>query len=269
MLIAQISDTHIAGWNKQAYDVAPMAENLEKTVKHINQLKLKADVTIITGDIGNTGKKEEYEQAKSILEKLDMPYFVIPGNHDSRESLFSIFGNFHCFRHHEFIQYSINDYSLRLIGVDSTALSKPGGELCGARLRWLEHQLIQDKEKPTIVFMHHPPLNLGVAESNNDGFIGALELGIILEKHNNIKRILCGHVHLPIFSQWAGTIVSTAPSIGMTLALDLTLKDDSKFTLNTPAYQLHHWTPENNLITHTVTINKKAETYPFEYISAS
>ena len=110
--------------------------------------------------------------------------------------------------------------------------------------------------------MHHPPVRFGVIETDVDGFIGAERLGDILDRHSNIAQILAGHIHLSSFSQWRGVAVSTAPSMGMRLFLDLTL-GRSAFILDAPAYHLHLWTPEHRLITHTVRVLESENLHPF------
>ena len=271
MIIAQISDTHIAGWGKKTYGIAPMVENLSQCIAHINQLNPEPDVVVVTGDITSSGTVEEFEQAASLLNKLNAPCYAIPGNHDNKANFLSAFAGVTCFStnlgndpQQEFINYVINDYDLRLIAMDSTIINKAGGEICAMRASWLNDRLAEDRQKPTIIFMHHPPLKLSVRETDCDGFIGTDRLGKIIEKYANIERILCGHVHLPTFSRWHGTIVSTAPSMGMRLVLDLKMEQPSQFVLEEPAYQLHHWTAENNLITHSISVKTINKNYRFE-----
>lgn len=265
MLIAQITDTHIAGWGKKTFGVAPMAENLARCVAHINRLTPQPDVVLVTGDISNNGLRQELERAASILDNLHAPYYVIPGNHDDRAALASVFGHRACPTESEnFINYVIEGYDIRLITVDSTIPNAPGGELDRSRLSWLEMQLEQDETRPTILFMHHPPVAFGVPETDIDGFIGTEALGDVIEKHDNIERILCGHIHLSALTQWRGVVVSAAPSIGMRLTIDLTLQQPSRYILEEPSYQLHYWSPEKNLITYTIIARDAEVTHPFD-----
>jgi Icc-related predicted phosphoesterase len=148
--------------------------------------------------------------------------------------------------------------------MDSTIHEKSGGELCTTRLAWLDEQLAKDTHKPTIIFMHHPPVKIGVIEADIDGFIGAEKLAAIVERYNNIERIICGHVHLQTHTRWHGTIVTTAPSVSMELVLDLTLKKPPQFVVKPPSYLLHYWTPYKNLVTHTVSARKTDGPYLFE-----
>ena len=63
MLIAHISDTHIASPGSKTCGVAPMAENLERCVDHINQMVPRPDVVVHSGDVTNGGSLEEIGRA--------------------------------------------------------------------------------------------------------------------------------------------------------------------------------------------------------------
>ena len=69
---------------------------------------------------------------------------------------------------------------------------------------------------------------------------------------------------MPINTSWNDTVISTAPSMWMQLVFDLTLKRESEFVLETPAYHLHYWTHETNLITHAVFVKTVDGPYLFE-----
>ncbi len=267
MLIIQITDTHIVSPNKKAYGIADTANNLIHCVEAVNSLEPRPDVVLVTGDISNNGQYQQLSYAKAILDKLNAPYFVVPGNHDSRDGIRDIFGNLTCpATGNNFINYVIDQFEIRLIALDSTIPNKPGAEICKKRAAWLDQQLEQNSDKPTIIFMHHPPVKCSVLETDEDGFIGADRLGDIVEKYACIKAILCGHIHLQAHINWRNTIVSVAPSTGMRLMLDLTMQKESQFFLESPAFQIHYWTSDKNLISYPVLIREKETSYLFHEV---
>src|SRR5688572_12646443 len=74
---AFLSDTHIG---------SNMAEeDLRRTVRNINADSSIAFV-VITGDITEFGSDDEIKLAKQILDSLNKPWYIIPGNHDSNWS---------------------------------------------------------------------------------------------------------------------------------------------------------------------------------------
>ncbi len=266
MLIVQISDPHITVPGRNAYGIAPTAEYLARCIDHINLLEPKPDLAMVTGDITNEGKLESTEHAAALLNRLECPFYIIPGNHDDRSVLRSVFGGKSCpSTEPGFINYVIEGHDVRLIAIDSTIPGHAGGRICPARLEWLEQRLQENTSQPTIIFMHHPPVKCSVLETDIDGFDGADELGELIEKFSNIQAVLCGHIHLATHTRWRGTIISTGLSTGMLLDLDLTMKQPSRFFLNMSGYQLHHFTRHNSLITHTINVSEaKNGPYLFE-----
>ncbi len=268
MLIAQISDPHITEKGKKAYGIAPSNDNLARTILHINRFKPKIDVVLVSGDIANDCLLKETQHAQSLLNELNCPYYIVPGNHDDRENLFSVFGGKAIPAipsvENSFINYVVEEYDVRLIGMDSVKENSPGGEICQTRLQWLSECLAREPHKSTIIFMHHPPIKCSVLETDIDGFEGAEEFGELIAKFSNIKAIICGHIHLPTHSLWNGSIVSTAPSTGMQLGLDLSMQKQSEFYLNETGYRLHHFTKHKDLISHTIYVRENNDgPYPF------
>ena len=266
MLIAQLSDPHITVAGANAYGIAPTAETLGRCIDHINRLDPAPDLALVSGDITTDGCPESTTHAAELLGRLQCPYYVIPGNHDDPLAFWSVFGAAgHVSGQDGFLNYVIDGPELRIIALDSTRRGFAGGELCATRLAWLQERLDEEKNQPTIIAMHHPPVNCGVLETDIDGFGGADELGSLIAGFDNIHAVICGHIHLPVQTRWCGTIVSTAPSTGMQLGLDLTMKRPSEFYLNAPGYQLHHFTRDKNLITHTIYVNQTDDgPYPFQ-----
>lgn len=265
MIIAQISDSHIAAPGKKAYNIASTAENMASCVEHINRLNPQPNLVLFTGDITYSGKITEARRAADILNELCCPFYVTPGNHDIRSTLRSVFKKNGCPAENSgFLNYVVENYDIRMIGLDTTRTNAPGGEICHRRAKWLSEKLKENSEQPTIIFMHHPPVKLGVLETDEDGFIGADLLGEIVAKYSNILSLLCGHIHLAAHVNWRGKTISTAPSMGLQLGLDLTLSRPSEFFLGSPGYQLHYFTPDRNLVTHTIFVNKLDGPYLFE-----
>ena len=265
MLIAHISDCHITGFEKKAYGIVPTAENLARCVRHINQLTPSPDFVLVTGDITFDGKLEETKHASSLLEKLHVPYYIIPGNHDNRSSLLSVFECNRCpVTDSSSIDYVFEEQNLRCIAMDSSTPNAAGGELLDSQISWLGQQLNRVPLKDSIIFMHHPPAKFGVRETDNDGFVGAEKLGDLVSQHNNIKAIFCGHIHLTAHLPWNNTVISTAPSMGLQLVLDLTLTRHSEFTIEAPGYLLHYLNSKNNFISHAIIVKDVDGPYRFK-----
>lgn len=255
MLIAHISDTHIAPPGQNTCRVAPMAQNLAACVDSLNEQTLRPDLVLVSGDLTDHGTPDELAHAARILSALDCPYYVVPGNHDDRQSLWDKFAGTACpTREDGFLSFCLTDHPVRIIGLDTTLPGQPGGAICPVRARWLRARLDEADGAPVAVVMHHPPLRLGVPETDIDGFDGAEILAGIVAEFPNIERLLCGHIHLETHTRWQGSVVTTAPSTGMQLTLDLNQQEPSRFRLSPPGYLLHHWNRGGAFVTHSIRV---------------
>ena len=76
-------------------------------------------------------------------------------------------------------------------------------------------------------------------------------LGRIVERHPNIERVLCGHVHRSIQVRWRGTLGCVAPGTAHQVALDLQPERPAMYNLEPPCYMLHLWRETTGVISHT------------------
>ena len=262
MLVAQITDTHITIPGALVYGVVDTAKNLERAVAALNSLSTAPDVTVITGDLVEGGEPEEYAHLRALLAPLRMPVLVIPGNHDAREPLRRAFGADGYLPRHGFLSYVIEDHSLRIVALDTLVAGEVGGALCAERLRWLD-RVLAATDRPTLVLMHHPPFVTGVGRMDQNGLSGSASFAEIVLRHPNIERIICGHLHRPIESRFAGTVAGTAPSTAHQIVLDLRPEALLSFAFEPPGYQLHYWREGASLVTHTVAIGDWPGPYNF------
>ena len=263
MLIAQISDTHIRPKGVLAMDRVDTAGYLARAVAHINALRPAPAIVLVTGDLVDAGMPEEYAYLRELLAPLAMPVYVIPGNHDARDALRAAFDTHRYLPADGFLHYAIDEGPLRLIALDTLTPGAPHGELCDRRLAWLEARLAESG-KPTIVFMHHPPFDVGMTEFDECRLnVGAERMAEIVRRHPQVERVLCGHVHRPIQVRWAGTTASIAPSTAHQATLDLAPSAPLMFSMEPPAVALHQWRPGTGLVTHLSYIGEYDGPYPF------
>ena len=262
MLIAQITDTHIKAAGQLSYGKVDTCQYLERCIMHLNALSPRPDVVLVTGDITDFGRTEEYRQAGMLLDQLAIPCFVIPGNHDLPDAMRVEFSGHDYLPAEGFIQYVIEDYPVRMIGLDTQVIGKPYGLMCAHRLSWLEQQLLAQPDRPTLLFMHHPPFETGIEHMDVQNCRNGEELGNLVEQHRQIKYILCGHVHRQIEVAWHGTIVAIGPSPGHSVALNLNPAGSSAFKLEPPSIKLLYWNG-THLVGHLSFIGEFEGPHPF------
>jgi len=109
-IAAQISDLHIKVPGKLSYRVVDCAAMLSRCVEEMLRLPQRPDIALLTGDLVDFGRIEEYQHLKHLLAPLPMPYYLLPGNHDERGALRTAFPDHAYLRQCEpYVQYAIED----------------------------------------------------------------------------------------------------------------------------------------------------------------
>lgn len=255
MLIAQLTDPHVLAGTELLSGWIDTRKRFSSCITWLNNFSPRPDVVLLTGDLVDHGTDEEYAEFKERLSPLTIPYFLVPGNHDARDNFKKAFSDQkYIDQKSEFIQYSIDDHPVRLIGLDTLKSGEMYGELCPTRLNWLEKELNKDQEKPTIIFMHHPPFNCSVSALDNIKCRDGDKLAEIIASHTNIERVLCGHAHRHICVGWAGTVGIISPSAAIQIELELSeLSPETIVPWSAHeqiAFMLHYWDEENGVISH-------------------
>ncbi len=235
MLIAQISDTHLFDPTADHPSVEKRADWLRQCVAAINSDE--PDAVIFTGDTVQTASEAEYQYLRELLQPLKSPLYVVPGNRDDNTLLRSVIGELANFViDSDLFNYVIDSHEVRLIALDSTEAGGRKGVFPDARRDWLDETLAQQPEKATLLFIHHPPFDVG------DHYIGgyrdaadAIGLRNIVMRHSQVRALVCGHVHHPVQQEWAGTRAVIMPSV----AVDLRKGVDESVALERPLYWLH------------------------------
>ncbi len=180
---ALVTDTHVGG--------ATGAEDLRRTVADLNQ-RIDIDFVVLSGDVTEFGSDEELRLAKQILDSLQKPLYIIPGNHDSNwsesgaNSFRQVFGGETFFFEHKGYQF---------MGTTSGPnMRMSPGQIPRENLVWMDSIFRVYTDNP-LVFINHYPLD----SSLNNWFEAIDRL-----KTRNIRLALCGHGHQNRLYDWEG-----------------------------------------------------------------
>jgi len=207
-LLAQLSDPHIgaewAGGDPEA--------GLAGAVESVRSLRRQPDAILVSGDLADNATDAEYELVRELLAPLGTPLHVLAGNHDDRRALRRHFGVPGA--DGEPVQYAVRLGPMRLVVLDTTRPGEDPGELDSERLDWLDAELAAEPDVPTLLAMHHPPLVTGVPALDDFGLPAAdrRALGAVLERHEQVRLAVAGHVHRTMTSELAGRLLMTVPS---------------------------------------------------------
>ena len=244
MFLAQISDTHILSFESDHPAASLRAECLERCVADIN--RQNPDAVIFTGDTVQHGRSDEYARLQALLAPLEAPLYLVPGNRDDKQQMRAAFGDYaYLPSDGDFLHYVIDDYDARLVGLDSTLTGERKGRFCEMRQAWLAETLRQEPDRPTLLYIHHPPFDV------DDHYVGgyrrpeeAAALADIVGRHPQVIGLICGHVHWPVSREWAGTQARIMPSV----AVDVRHGVDESEARGRPVYMLHRVSRERGLV---------------------
>jgi Icc protein len=182
LVIAHISDLHAGS----PYFVPNL---MDRAVVEINELQ--PDIVVCTGDLTEMGFKQEYQLAKSYLERIECrDLLVVPGNHDSRHVGYIHFeeqiGPRSCVLHKA---------AVTIVGVDSTEPDLDNGVIGRARYDWLDEQYAHAAAFRIFMLHHHLLPIPGTGRERNVVY----DAGDVLEvlQRCNVNLVLSGHKHVP------------------------------------------------------------------------
>lgn len=239
---------------------------VERALIRLEMLRPRPDVVLITGDLTDCGLEAEYQLLRDMLvRRLTIPAYLIPGNHDRRDVLRRVFADWPGIAADPaFVQFTVEDGPVRLIGLDTLVPGHGHGALCHDRLAFLQDALARDTTRPAVVFMHHPPFVCGIGHMDRIRLLdGADAFRELIASYPNVERVICGHHHRPIQTRFAGTIASVSPSIAHQVELQLTEDDEGALMLEPPAFQLHLYRPGLGVVSHTVYVDEFPGPFPF------
>jgi 3',5'-cyclic AMP phosphodiesterase CpdA len=207
VILAQLSDPHLRG------DGAG-EDALRAGVSAVLSMSRLPDALLLSGDVSDAGRPEDYALVAEMLHGLPLPAYVMPGNHDDPEAMHAAFPG----PEGERFQYAFDVAGVRVVACDTTIPGAPGGTL---DLEWLDAQ-VRDGA-PAIVAMHHPPIEIGMPFL--DGImLGALEsegLAALLSRSPHVLGVITGHTHRAAFGLLGGAPVVSCPGIHLTARLDI------------------------------------------------
>jgi len=219
----------------------------------------RPDVVLATGDLVNDGRPEQYRLLRELLSPCTIPLYLIPGNHDDREEFRTAFADQAWMPAQGPIDYVVDDHPLRLIGLDTTEPDRHDGNLDGDQLAWLDRVLSEEPQRPTLMFLHHPPFLTGMWMFDEIRLSGADGLRQVVARHPQVVHIVAGHVHRPVSTTWGATSLTTAPSTAHQSRCDLLPEEGAGIVDETPMVQLHLW-DGSSVVTHSVPFEEPAKT---------
>ncbi|MGW6929984.1 metallophosphoesterase [Lentzea sp. NPDC054927] len=193
--LLHLSDPHLDG--------SPERADRLRAVLDLLPPSRRPDAIVVTGDVADKGTADGYAQFQAVMEGRE-PWLAVPGNHDSPALLAA--------------SAFLDVGDLRVLGLDVTVAGENHGEL-RPEVADQAASLAAEAGRTVLAF-HQPPVRIGHSYVDPMRLHNAEALAALVERIGNVEAILCGHVHTPSASSFAGVPVLIAPGIVSALRLD-------------------------------------------------
>lgn len=249
-----ITDTHIGpdrDYQRHDHEPYPCAQRL---VEIINNLPVRPDFVVHTGDIVYDPDPDAYRLAAQLFSQLQAPIYYVVGNHDRAR-------NIHHFlpmgpkedlaADRDTLSYAFTVKGYRFLVLDARGDDEidPHGFLGEAQLDIVRREATADGP-PLTVFTHYPvlPLNSIWMDAHMLTIDGHKLHEALLPARDRLCGVFYGHVHQPMQTQRDGILYVSGASV---FAQFLAWPDDIDIQFDPPAlpgYGFVHLIPGQTII---------------------
>jgi len=223
--IALIPDIHISFQKKENWILHKESLVIFQDVMKTLNKKQDLDYIIFAGDLIDNSDRQlnDLPILLDILSETKIPYYVVPGDRDvdfAADFIKRDFLDEFCLKFEDKDKtYWIDEpaSNVLLIGLDTTITNSFSGLITKDQLDWLDNKLKANKDKFTIITMHHPAFPVNSAEEkllwkdfllqNSQDFLN------VIQKYPQVKLVLSGHHHLGYSKKVNDIVFVSAASI--------------------------------------------------------
>lgn len=205
--VLQISDLHILdtpgdtmlGVNTEYY--------FQQTLARAFAIHGHFDLILVTGDLTQEPSSSSYRRIASHLADYKTPCLCLPGNHDDPTLMAAHLNN-------AWVKYDqqIRLGSWRFVLLNSRVDDSPAGRLSKNDLIWLEALLEKQTDDFFVVAVHHHAYLSGCAWLDRIGIENGQQLLDLLERYDNVKALVNGHIHQDLKRHHQHITMLSAPS---------------------------------------------------------
>lgn len=204
--LVQFTDPHLFANRAGEMRGVNTYQSLQNVLLAARNKNWTPDALLVTGDIAQDESREGYRVFREIFEPLQLPVLCLPGNHDNPEFMREeLDGNFIILQPVQFDHWCVLQLNTFVSG---TAC----GELSEEELVGLDQVLQASKKLHCLVCLHHQPVPVGSKWLDGVGLRNATSFFDVLDKHDNVRGVLWGHVHQQYDGERNGVRLMGSPS---------------------------------------------------------
>ena len=193
--IVQFTDLHLYGAADGAMRGVASLPSLEATLAAAQRRESGCDAVLLTGDLVQDDPSG-YAHVRALFGSSTVPVYCIPGNHDDPAALNAALAS----RPFQVGGTAVHGNWL-FVMLDSYVAGTPAGRLSKSELKRLEVALAAHPEHHALICLHHHPVPMASRWLDSVALANPAELFEVLDRHQNVRAVLWGHVH----QAWEGS----------------------------------------------------------------
>lgn len=210
--ILQLTDLHVFADPLHRLKDIPTFELLQDVVAEIRASGQTFDHVVITGDHTHDELPETYRALRLLLEPWIDRLWQVPGNHDDRAVMRSVFGDRIGGQADERIKFEFSADRWLCLGLDTQVPGTVPGLIEADQIDWVRRRIQENNPDRVMLFMHHPPVDLNSVWMDRIGLAGKELLQDLLRSEERIRLVCCGHVHHESTHRIGQAEIVTTPS---------------------------------------------------------
>lgn len=187
--VLQLTDPHLMADPAGALLGVNTRDSLDAVIDRVLSQHGQPDLILATGDLAQDGSAEAYRVFGDKLKAFTCDSVWIAGNHDHQDVLAQVA------REHRADHRHIIRGGWQFILLDSSVPGKVFGELAESELAFLSETLDENPALPTLIALHHHPVDIGADWMEQIGLRNRDALWSVVDRYANVKIVLWGHVH--------------------------------------------------------------------------
>jgi 3',5'-cyclic AMP phosphodiesterase CpdA len=161
--------------------------------------ELAPDLVVVSGDLTQRARSEQFRQARRFLDRLPSPQIVVPGNHDVplHNPVARFLAPLRKYRRYisDDLAPSYVDEEIAVVGINSArSLTIKDGRISREQIEALREHLCRLDQRIVKVLVSHHPFDLPGAEGRGD-VIGRAEAALPMLAECGADLLLAGHMH--------------------------------------------------------------------------
>jgi len=209
--LLQITDSHLTKDSKSDLLGVVTRDSLDAVLKLVEkniagQEHPAPDFLLASGDIAQDASNEAYQYFNDETEALCSKSGWFSGNHDDTLVMTGSLSD-----KAKFSKVFRFDH-WQLILLDSSVKGSVHGELAASELSLLEQVLAERPDLHTLVCLHHHPVDIGSVWLDRIGLHNRDEFFKVLDKFDNVRGVIWGHIHQEWESERNGVRLFATPS---------------------------------------------------------